>query len=124
MRNPALRRAILEGVFWQMPKRLDRTRAGQITGSVRWCITGGPDGRTDTYQVELADGRARIIRGDRGGDAKVTITLDGGEFLRLATGNSDAMQAYFKGRIEILNTEQRPQIVRPQQNGRKAAAGA
>ncbi len=31
----------------------------------------------------------------------MTITADAAEFVRLATGNSDPMNAYFKGRIKL-----------------------
>jgi putative sterol carrier protein len=32
---------------------------------------------------------------------KLTITVDGAEFLRLATGNSDPVKAYFTGRVSL-----------------------
>jgi putative sterol carrier protein len=31
----------------------------------------------------------------------VTITAEAAEFVRLATGNSDPMNAYFRGRIQL-----------------------
>ena len=36
-----------------------------------------------------------------GFEGEVTITMDGVEFLRLISGNSDPMSAYFKGRIQL-----------------------
>jgi putative sterol carrier protein len=100
MRSPA-RRVILDTIFWQMPQFFDGRRSAGVTSSIRWCITGRPDGQADVYQLEIADGRCRLIRGDRGPEPKVTITLDGGEFLRVATGGSDPMKAYFSGRIKL-----------------------
>ena len=55
----------------------------------------------DTYTLALDDGKASTTRGDDGGPARLTITMDGVEFLRLITGNSDPMAAYFKGRIQL-----------------------
>jgi putative sterol carrier protein len=99
MRTP-VRRAVLEGIFWQMPQRLDATRAAGIDATIRWRITGRADGGTDTYELQIKDGRSRVKRG-AGGDPRLTITLDGTEFVKLATGNSDPMQAYFKRRVTL-----------------------
>ncbi len=100
MRSP-LRKPILDGIFWQMPKQLDAKQAAGVHTSIRWCITGRADGGVDTYQLELEGGRARIIRGTGGPDPRLTITMDAVEFLRLVSGNSDPMRAYFTGRIKL-----------------------
>jgi alkyl sulfatase BDS1-like metallo-beta-lactamase superfamily hydrolase len=100
MRSPA-RKPILDGIFWQLPKQLDPAQAVGVTTSIRWCITGRPDDGTDIYQLELENGRCNVVRGDEAGDARLTITIDGVEFLRLVSGNSDPMQAYFQGRIKM-----------------------
>ena len=100
MRTPA-RRVVLEGIFWQLPKRLDRKRAARISASMRWRVTGRPDGGADTYQLELAKGQCRVIRSPRGPEARVTITLDGTELVRIAAGRSNPMQAYFNGRLAV-----------------------
>jgi putative sterol carrier protein len=100
MHSPA-RKPILDAIFWQMPKQLDTKQAADVKTSIRWSITGRPDGGVDTYGLELENGRARTIRGDAGADPRLTITLDGVEFLRLVSGTSDPMQAYFTGRIQL-----------------------
>jgi putative sterol carrier protein len=100
MRSPA-RRPILDGIFWQMPRLLDTQRAAGLRSSIRWCITGRADGGVDTYQLEIEDGRSHVIRGTQGPNPQITITVDGAEFLRLASGNSDPMQAYFNGRLVL-----------------------
>jgi len=100
MRSPA-RKPILDGIFWQMPKQLDESKASGVQTSIRWCITGRSDGGVDTYQLELEDSKARTIRGADGSDPKLTITIDGVQFLRLVSGNLDPMQAYFKGQIQL-----------------------
>src|ERR1700751_3808466 len=91
MQSPA-RRVVLDVVFSQMPRRLDRTRAagGESTG--RWRITR-PGGAPGIYQLEIADGRCQVIRGPPQREPRVTITIDGAEFLRLVLGTSDVMQA-------------------------------
>ena len=100
MRSP-LRRLVLETIFWQMPRRIDARKAAGTSASVRWEITGRRDGGADHYQLELNDGRCRVIRGEGGPEPQVTITLDGAEFLLIATGGSDPMRAYFSGRVTV-----------------------
>ena len=99
MRSPA-RKPVLDGMFWQMPKQIDSRAAAGTTTTIQWVITGRGDGGSDVYQLLLEDGKARTQHGD-GADARLTVTLDGVEFLKLASGNSDPMQAYFKGRIQL-----------------------
>lgn len=100
MRTPA-RRVVLDGIFRQMPRFMDRERAARTTASVRWSITGRGDGGQDTYFLEIVDGSCRVTRRAPDGEPRLTITVDGAEFVRLATGNGDAMQAYFSGRLGL-----------------------
>ena len=98
--HSAARRPVLDGIFWQMPKQVDESAAAGTTTSIRWVVTGRADGGTDVYHLVVEDGRARTERGE-GPDPRLTVTLDGVEFLKLASGNSDPMQAYFSGRIQL-----------------------
>jgi putative sterol carrier protein len=99
MQSPA-RRLVLDVIFSQMPRRLDRTRAAGVDSIVRWCITR-PGGVPDIYQLEIDGGSCQVIRGTPEREPRVTITIDGADFLRLLLGNSDAMQAYFAGKLEV-----------------------
>jgi putative sterol carrier protein len=99
MRSPA-RRAVLDGIFWQMPRQVDTSAAADTTTTIQWVLTGRADGANDVYQLVIENGRARTERGE-GADPRLTVTLDGVEFLKLASGNSDPMQAYFTGRIQL-----------------------
>jgi putative sterol carrier protein len=100
MRSPA-RRAVLDGIFWQMPRQLDRKQAAGVKTSILWNITGRPDDGVDTYLLTVEGGEARTARDPRGADPRLTITMNAVELLRLISGNSDPMSAYFKGRIQL-----------------------
>ena len=102
MKSPA-RRVILEGVFWQMPQRLDTRRATGVNATVLWRIAGRRDGGTDDFRLLISDGSARIVRGssDAHPPPIVTMTIDGVDFLKLITGGLDPMYGYFGGRIEL-----------------------
>jgi putative sterol carrier protein len=100
MRSPA-RRAVLDGIFWQMPRQVDAKHAAGVTTAVLWNITGRSDDGVDRYLLTVDNGQARTEREPKAVDPRLTITIDGVEFLRLISGNSDPMSAYFKGRIQL-----------------------
>ena len=93
MRSPA-RRVLLETIFWQMPRHVDQRAARTMNCTIRWRITGKGDDEADVYDLEFLDGRCRVIRGPGVAPPKLTI-------LRLATGNSDPVKAYFTGRVAL-----------------------
>jgi putative sterol carrier protein len=99
LRTP-MRRVVLDGIFWQMPQHLDRTRAVGVNATVRWQVTGRGDGGADTYDLVLGGGRCQVRRGAKG-DARLTITLGAAELVRLASGGLDPMQAYYRRRIKL-----------------------
>ena len=100
MRTP-LRRPLLDAIFWQMPKHLDRRRAGRLTATVRWRITGHQDRHIDVYDLAIRDGQCQVSRGEGSAEPQLTITVDRVEFLRLITGHSDALRAYFTERLAV-----------------------
>ena len=102
MRGPA-RRPILEGVFRQMPNRLDRNRANGVDATVLWKIGGRADGGTDDFRLIISGGRARIARGsaDDGPRTVLTMTIGGADFLRLVSGGLDPVKGYLGGRIKL-----------------------
>ena len=91
-------RRVLVDRLW--PRGLAKA-AAHIKTTIRWNITGRHDDGVDTYLLEVDNGTASTNRGVQGPDPKLTITMDGVEFLRLISGNSDPMAAYFKGRIQL-----------------------
>ena len=100
LRTPA-RYAVLGGIFSQMPRYFDSRSADGLDATVRWRITGRSDDRADVWDVKISDGRCRVRRGESEPNPRLTITADAAECVRLATGNSDPMQAYFGGRIQL-----------------------
>ena len=100
LRTP-IRRAVLEAIFWQMPQHFDGQGAAGVEATIRWCITGRSGGAADIYELQIADGRCRVRRGKRDTDPRLTITLSAADFIRLATGNSEPMNAYFSGRVAL-----------------------
>ena len=100
LRTP-VRQAVLAAIFLQMPHYVDRASATGVDETVRWRITGRGDGGADVWEMTIEDGRCEVRRGESNAEPRVTITAEAAEFVRLATGNSDPMRAYFSGRIKL-----------------------
>lgn len=98
MRTP-LRRVVLDGLFWGLPRALDGTRAGEVTTSVRCHVTGRPDGTFDIYSLRFSDGAWHTERGANGAEPELTVTVDGAQLLELALKRSSPLQAYLSGRL-------------------------
>ena len=58
--------AVLDGIFWQMPRQLDAKAAANVKTAIRWYITGRADDGVDTYRLEVDGGTARTNRGTEG----------------------------------------------------------
>ena len=99
MRTP-LRRPLLDAIFWQMPKHLDRTRAARLTANVRWRITGSRDGDADVYDLAITKGRCRVGRGE-GGTASGHDHRRRGGVHTTDHGQLRPLQAYFRGRLAL-----------------------
>lgn len=121
MAIPPLRRAILDAIFWQMPRQLDARRARGVRLSARWVISSRGGRRADVYDLTVESGRARVRRGEGGNPPKVTITVDGAEFLRLVIGTADPMRAYFNGSLtaagDIMAAARLASLFRVPRNG-------
>jgi putative sterol carrier protein len=100
LRTP-IRRVVLEAIFWQMPQHFDGKAARGMETTIRWHITRHPGGAADTYELQIADGRCRARRGEGEDQPRLTIAVDAVEFVKLATGNSEPMNAYFSGRVAL-----------------------
>jgi putative sterol carrier protein len=100
LQTPA-RRAILEAIFWQMPRHIATQRSTALNSSVQWQVTGRADGGVDHYRLDFSDGRCRVRRGAGGDQPALTITLSAGELVRLVTRRSNPVAAFFTGRITI-----------------------
>jgi putative sterol carrier protein len=103
MRSPA-RGPVVAAIFSQMPRRINRTRAAGLDAVVRWRVTHPGGATPDTFDLVFAAGSASVRRATAVAKApspRLTVTMTGAELLRLATGGSDAMDAFFRGRVEL-----------------------
>jgi putative sterol carrier protein len=93
-----LRGEILAEIFRRMEEHY---RGGQAHDAViHWRITGGADGGEDHWEVVVAEGRC-ITSPEPKADPRVTLKLDGVDFLKLVTGNASGPMMFMSGKLKI-----------------------
>jgi putative sterol carrier protein len=104
-------RAVMEGgfrpivlaeVFRRFPDFIDTAKAGDQRLSVGFRIGGRKDGEVDRYAVHIAEGICTIETSPpRGQQRDATITVDGADFLRLATGQLHPVRGVLTGALKV-----------------------
>lgn len=96
--RPALRARILDEVFRRMPAHLRADRARSVNAVVHWRFPSGAG--YDRYETIIENGTCATGR-DRTRDARVTITLDPYDFVRLITSHASAPVLFMTGRLKV-----------------------
>jgi putative sterol carrier protein len=93
---------VLEEVFRRFPEFIDATKAADLRLSVGFRIGGRTDGEFDRYAVHVADGGCTIETSPPEGQVRdATITVDGADFLRLATGQLHPVRGVLTGALKV-----------------------
>jgi putative sterol carrier protein len=92
-----LRDQIIREIFKRME---DHYRGGAQSGVIHWRITGRPDGGEDHWEVVAAGGKCSTSSAPAT-EPRVTLTLDGVEFLRLVSGNASGPAMFMTGKLKI-----------------------
>jgi len=94
------REAIIAEVFRRMEAHFKPSSAAGVDAVIHWKITGRPDGGFDQYEVVLRDGTCRTTT-DPEHEPRVTLALDGVDFMRLVTGNAAGPMLFMSGKLKI-----------------------
>jgi putative sterol carrier protein len=93
------RSAVLDEIFRRMPGLFRPDRAGSTNAVIHWNIGDRPDGGVDTYELVIADGTCQLSpKPER--DPKLALTLGGVDFLKVATGNANAVTLFMTGKLK------------------------
>ncbi len=106
--DKALRRAmsspirdlILDEIFRRFPDYFKRGPVGRSDVAIGFKITGRPDGDADRYRVLITGDEVRAGR-DLDVEPRVTIVIDGADFLKLVTGNSNPVMNFMTGKLKV-----------------------
>ena len=94
------REAIIGEVFRRMEAHFKPGSAAGVDAVIHWKIMGGPDGGIDHYEVVLRDGVCTTSKAPQH-EPRVTLALDGVDFMRLVTGNAAGPMLFMSGKLKI-----------------------
>ena len=92
---------VLEEVFRRFPEFIDTQKAGQMHLRIGFKVEGREDGGCDRYLVEVEDGRCQVEPDSEGSQRDATITVDGANFLKLATGQLNPVKGVLTGAMKV-----------------------
>lgn len=92
---------VLGEIFRRLPDFVNPRRAAKTDLAVAFRLIGGPGEEPDRYLVRVDRGACRVVPGDQGGHRDATITCEGYDFLRLATGHLSAVTGVLKGQLKV-----------------------
>jgi putative sterol carrier protein len=95
------RPVVLGEIFRRLPEFVNERKARGVELSVGFRLLGNPSGEIDRYVVRLHDGLATVETGDAGGERDATITCEGHDYLRLATGHLSPVIGVLKGQLKV-----------------------
>jgi putative sterol carrier protein len=97
MESP-MRDQIISEIFKRMEEHY---KGGNGTSAViHWRITGRPDGGEDHWEVVVADGKCSTSP-EPTSDPRVTLKLNGVNFLKLVSGNAGGPMMFMSGKLKI-----------------------
>ena len=93
---------VLQEVFRRFPDFIDTGRAGDLELCVGFRISGRKDGEVDRFTVHLAQGVCTVEADPPEGQRRdATITMEGHDFLRLATGQLNPVRGVLTGAMKV-----------------------
>jgi putative sterol carrier protein len=93
---------VLEEVFRRFPDFIDTGKAQDLQLVVGFRIAGRGDGEVDRYVVRIAEGVCTIDDDPPEGQRRdATITIEGHDFLRLATGQLNPVRGVLTGALKV-----------------------
>lgn len=96
------RSIVLEEVFRRFPDFIDAGKAGDLRLSVGFRIGGRRDGDVDRFVVHIREGVCTVETSPSEGQRRdATITLEGADFLRLATGQLHPVRGVLTGALKV-----------------------
>ena len=93
------REAIIGEVFRRMEQHFNPSGGAGVDAVIHWKVTGPADGAVDHYEVVLRDGTC--TGRDPQHEPRVTLMMDGVDFMRLVTGNAAGPMLFMSGKLKI-----------------------
>jgi putative sterol carrier protein len=95
------RGVVLGEIFRRLPEFVDPARAAKLDLTVGFRLTGNPSGEVERYVVRIDHGTTTVTEGDEGDARDATVTCEGHDFLRLATGHLNPVTGVLRGTLKV-----------------------
>ena len=100
--SSGFRPVVLGEIFRRLPDFVNPRKAAKLRLTVGFRLLGNPSGEVDRYVVRIERGTATVTSGagqDEERDA--TVTCEGHDYLRLATGHLNPVTGVLKGQLKV-----------------------
>jgi putative sterol carrier protein len=95
------RSVVLDEIFRRLPEFLNERKARDVDLTVGFRLLGNPSGEIERYVVRVRDGVARVDAGVAGEPRDATVTCEGYDYLRVATGQLSPVIGVLKGQLKV-----------------------
>jgi putative sterol carrier protein len=95
------RPVVLEEIFRRLPEFVNQRKAGTSRLDIGFRLLGNPTGEVERYHVSIDAGAATVSPGEEGQRRDATISCEGHDFLRLATGHLNPVAGVLKGTLKV-----------------------
>ncbi|SDD02476.1 SCP2 sterol-binding domain-containing protein [Nocardioides lianchengensis] len=99
--SSGFRPVVLDEIFRRLPEFVDARKAARCDLTVGFRLLGAPDGEVERRTVRVLRGLATVTAGDEGEERDATVTCEGHDFVRLATGHLSAVAGVLRGRLKV-----------------------
>jgi putative sterol carrier protein len=89
---------VLDGMFQAMQEHFLPDKAQGVDAVIQYLVTD--EGREYAYTLAIKEGQC-VLRKEKTGDAKVTLSMDLVSFLKLMCGAADGMTLYMSGKLGV-----------------------
>jgi putative sterol carrier protein len=100
--SSGFRPIVLGEIFRRLPDFVNPDKAARLRLTVGFRLLGNPSGEIDRYVVRIEGGAATVTSGvDQDEERDATVTCEGHDYLRLATGHLNPVTAVLKGQLKV-----------------------
>lgn len=99
--SSGFRPVVLGEIFRRLPEFVNERKARNVDLSVAFRLLGNPSGEIEQYVVHVRGGVATVDHGADGEVRDATITCQGYDYLRLATGHLSPVIGVLKGQLKV-----------------------
>ena len=92
---------VLREIFRRLPEFLNERKARGVDLTVGFRLLGNPTGEIERYVVRVHHGVVTVEPGVEGERRDATITCQGYDYLRLATGHLSPVIGVLKGQLRV-----------------------